>query len=112
MRKITLLAVVAIALTALLVTGTPEARADVGISIGIPLPGVTFYAPPPPVYYSAPSYYYPRTYYAPPAYYGYGYGGYAPAYGSVYFGRSWGGHGHYGGHRHGHGHRHGGHRHH
>lgn len=106
MKKTTLLAALAIALTAWSLTGAPEARADVGISIGIPLPGVTFYAPPPPVYYSAPAYY-PRAYYAPPpAYYGYGYG---PGYGSVYFGRSWGGHGH----RHGgwHGHRHGGHRH-
>ena len=104
MKKTILLAAVAIALTALSLTGAPEARADVGISIGIPLPGVTFYAPPPPVYYSGPAYY-PRAYYAPPAYYGYG-----PAYGSVYFGNRWGrgyrGHG-----WHGHGHRHGRHRH-
>lgn len=105
MKKTTLLAAVAIALTALSLTGAPEARADVGISIGIPLPGVTFYAPPPPVYYSAPAYY-PRAYYAPPAYYGYGYGGYGPGYGSVYFGRSWGGHRYGGGHR-WNGHRHG-----
>ena len=111
MRKITLLAVVAIALTALVVTGAPEARADVGISIGIPLPGVSFYAPAPPVYYSGPAYY-PRAYYAPPAYYGYGPAyGYGPGYGSVYVGRSYGGHrgGHRwqgGGHRHGHGRRH------
>lgn len=115
MKKTTLLAAAAIALTALSLTGAPEARADVGISIGIPLPGVTFYAPSPPVYYSAPAYY-PRAYYAPPAYYGYGYGGYGPGYGSVYFGRSWGGHRYHGGghgYRHGggHGHRHGGHRH-
>jgi hypothetical protein len=106
MKKTTLLAAVAIALTALSLTGAPEARADVGISIGIPLPGVTFYAPPPPVYYSPPAYY-PRAYYAPPAYYGYG--GYGPGYGSVYFGRSWGGHRHHGWHG-GHGYRHGRHR--
>ena len=102
MKKTTLVAVVAIALAALVVTGAPEARADVGISIGIPLPGVTFYAPAPPVYYSGPAYY-PRAYYAPPAYYGYG-----PGYGSAYYGRSWGGHRHgWHGHGHRHGHRHG-----
>jgi hypothetical protein len=108
MRKITLVAAVAIALTPLLSFRAPEARADVGISIGIPLPGVAFYAPP--VYY-APRAYYPRAYYGPPAYYGYGYGGYGPGYGSVYFGRSWGGHRHHGWHggrhgRHGRHHRH------
>jgi hypothetical protein len=103
MKKTTLLAAVAIALTALSLTGAPEARADVGISIGIPLPGVTFYAPPPPVYYTGPAYY-PRAYYPPPAYYGYG--GYGPGYGSVYFGRSWGGHRHGGRGWHGHRHRH------
>ena len=65
MKKTTLLAALAIALTALSLTAAPEARADVGISIGIPLPGVTFYAPPPPVYFSAPAYY-PRPYYPPP----------------------------------------------
>ncbi len=102
MTKTTQLAALAIALTALLSIGTPAARADVGISIGIPLPGVTFYAPAPPVYYGGPAYY-PRAYYAPPAYYGYG-----PAYGSVYVGRGWGGRGGYRSHRwHGHGHHHG-----
>ena len=98
MRKTTLLAVVAITLAALLSTGVPKARADVGISIGIPIPGIIFYAPapPPPMYYSAPPYY-PRAYYAPPAYY-------APSYGSVYYGRGygggWGHREHWGHHRH------------
>jgi hypothetical protein len=113
MRKTTLLAVVGgVTLAVLLALGVPKAQADVGISIGIPIPGITFYAPAPPVYYSAPPYY-PRAYYAPPVYYG-------PSYGTVYYGRGygrgygggWGRHhgSHGGGHRQGHGHGHRGHR--
>jgi len=84
MRKTTVLAVVgSITLAVLLSIGVPKAQADVEISFGIPIPGITFYAPAPlpPVYYSAPPYY-PRAYYAPPAYYG-------PSYGSVYYGRGY-----------------------
>ena len=95
MRKTSLLLVVGtLALGFFLSVGVPNAQAHVGISIGIPLPGIAFYAPmPPPVYYAPPAYYPPTYYYGPPRYY-------APAYGSVYFGN---GHGwrHGGGHWHG-----------
>lgn len=62
--------------------GVANARTDVSIGIGVPLPGVAVYGggyyapPPPPVYYPAPVYrervYYPApVYYAPrPVYYG------------------------------------------
>jgi hypothetical protein len=97
MRKTTLAAVAALALGALLLVDVPTARADVGISIGIPLPGIAVYAPPPPVYYGGPAYY-PRPY--GPRFYG-------PAYGSVYvgpryYGGGWRGgwRGGWGGHRH------------
>jgi len=88
-------------LAALLSVDVPRARADVAVSIGIPFPGIAFYAPaPPPVYYPPPAYYPPAYYYGPPRYY-------APAYGSVYFG---GGHGWGHHHKHGGGHRGGHHR--
>jgi hypothetical protein len=108
MKKKSMLAIVGLTLAMLLSVGVPTAYAGVGVSIGIPLPGVTFYAPGPPVYYSAPSYYYPPTYYAPPSYYYgpsyYGPSYYGPAYGSVYFGRGYGGgHRWHGGGGHGHG---------
>lgn len=114
MRKTSLLAVLAV--TALLVLGAPKAHAGVDIAIGIPLPGVTFYAPAPPVYYGPPAYYGQSYYY--PRYYGPSYGG------VVYFGggHGHGGYGHWGGHNHyrgghgghgggGHGGHRGGHRH-
>src|SRR5262245_54609342 len=108
MKRTTTLAIAGLTLAFLLAVGVPTASAHVGISIGIPIPGVTFYAPAPPVYYSAPyytDYYYPRTYYypryyAPGAYYG-------PGYGTVYFGHGgYGGHGyrHHRGHWRGHHH--------
>ena len=109
------MAVAVLAFTLLFAVGAPKADAHVGISIGIPLPGVAIYAPPPPVYYPAPAYYGPA-YYGPayygPAYYGYGPRYYAPSYGAVYFnggwgyGRGWHGGGGRGWHGHGHGHHH------
>jgi hypothetical protein len=104
MRKTTLLAIVGVTLAVLLATVVPKVQADVEISIGIPIPGITFYAPgpPPPVYYSAPPYY-PRAYDAPPAYYW-------PSYSAAYYGRGygagWGHRGYSGGHHRGHGCRH------
>ncbi len=104
MNKTMKLALVGTTLAFLLAVGAPVASAGgVGISIGIPLPGVAIYAPPvyapPPVYYSDPYYYprphYPHAYYAPRGYY------YGPSYGRAYFG-------HGGGWRHGHRHHHGG----
>ena len=58
MRKTTLLTIAGITFALLFAFGVPTAQAGVGISIGIPLPGVAFYAPAPPVYYS-PGYYSP-----------------------------------------------------
>jgi len=77
---------VVLALAAMMcLAAVPKADAHVGISIGIPLPGVyiggpaypAYYAPPVPVYYGPPAYPYP--------YYGYGY---AYGYGYPYYGRS------------------------
>ena len=72
--------VVAALAAVICLAGVATADAHVGISIGIPIPGVyvgppaypAYYAPPPPVYYGPPVY---------PAYYGYGYGyGYGGGY--------------------------------
>jgi len=108
MRTASKLAVLGtLALGMLLSVRVPAAQADVGIAIGIPFPGITFYAPvPPPVYYPPSAYYSPGYYYGPPAYGSVYYGPprhYAPAYGSAYFGGGHGGrhHGYGGGHRQG-----------
>lgn len=97
MRKKALLLVGLVGVVALLSLGVPtKAQADVGISIGIPLPGISFYAGPPvyyaPRYYAYPPAYYGPSYYGGPVYYGGGY------YRRGYYGRGWG-HGGYG-HRH------------
>jgi hypothetical protein len=85
-KKLLLATVATVALGASLLVGVPKADAHVGISIGIPFPGVAVYAPP--VYYSAPAYY-PPTYYYGPSYYRPYYGGYG------YYGGGYGGYGYY-----------------
>ncbi len=99
-RMLAVLALVAV----MCLAGAPRADAHVGISIGIPFPGVyigppvypTYYYRPAPVYYG-PSYY-GSAYYGP-AYYD-SYYGYGPAYGGgVVFSGRFGGHRHWrGGH--------------
>lgn len=64
-------------LAGLLAGGAAQARTDVGISIGLPLPGVVVspgypaepaYVVPPPVYGPPPVYYAPAPVYRPPVY--------------------------------------------
>ncbi len=96
MRKRILLALALAAVICL--AAVPRADAHVGISIGIPLPGI--YIGPP----AYPAYYYPPApvYYGPPTYpyyggYGYGHGGSVVIGGPRFYGPRFSGHRHWGG---------------